>query len=127
MRSRTGMLLMFVLCLGCNRAEEARRKATQHNLKQIELALKNYHETHESPDSELSHVIAAETEYYTTSPQQGRPPDGKFPAGTKVSIVEEAGSYVLVKSEDGVEAYVGAGAVKPQGNLGMPEIIDGSC
>ena len=128
MRSCTGMLLMFVLCLGCNRAEEARRKATENNLKQIELALKNNHETHDSSDSELSHVIAAETEYYTTGTQQGRPPDGKFPTGTKVSIVEEAGSYVLVKSEGGVEAYVGAGAVKPLGNLvmDMSEIVDGS-
>ena len=35
-------------------------------------------------------------------------------AGTKVSVVEESGSYVLVKSEGGVEAYVAADAVKPQ-------------
>ena len=53
--------------------------------------------------SEFSHVIAAETEYYTTGPQQGRPPDGKFPAGTKVSIVEDAGSYVRVWSDGGIE------------------------
>jgi len=64
-------------------------------------------------------VIVAETEYYTTGPQQGRPPDGKLPEGTKVSIVEESGSYVLVKSESGIEAYVAADAVKQQENIAM--------
>lgn len=88
MRSYHVMLLLIVLCLGCNPAEEARRKAAENNLKQIELALKNYHATYKSSDSEFSHVIAAETEYYTTGPQQGRPPDGTFPAGTKVSVVD---------------------------------------
>ncbi|MEO2015312.1 MAG: serpin family protein [Fuerstiella sp.] len=109
------LALLLVAVVGCgNRAEEARRKAVENNLKQIELALKNYHETHESSGSEFSHVIAAETEYYTTGPQQGRPPDGKLPAGTKVSVVEESGSYVLVKSESGIEAYVAADVVKQQ-------------
>lgn len=112
MRSCLVVLLMIVMCLGCNRAEEARRKAVVNNLKQIELAVKNYHETYTSPESEVSHVIATETEYYTTGPQQGRPPDGKLPAGTKVSVVEESGSYVLVKSESGIEAYVAADAIK---------------
>ena len=112
-------LLLFVLCLGCNRAEETRRKAAENNQKEIGGKLKNYRETHESSVSEFSHVIVAETEYYTTGPQQGRPPDGKFPAGTNVSIVEEAGSYVLVRSESGVEAYVAADAVKPQENIVM--------
>ena len=70
-------------------------------------------------DATFSHVIAAETEYYTTGPQQGRPPDGKFPAGTMVSIVEEAGSYILVRSENGITAYVAADAVKQQENNAM--------
>jgi hypothetical protein len=65
-----------------------------------------------SPADSFSHVITTEVEYYTTGPQQGRPPDGKFPAGTKVTIVREAGSYILVRSEDGVEAYVASDAIK---------------
>lgn len=65
-----------------------------------------------SPADSFSHVIAAEVEYYTTGPQQGRPPDGKFPPGTKINIVREAGSYLLVQSQDGVEAYVSTDAIK---------------
>ena len=114
MRVWSIFLLLSVLSLGCNRAEEARRQAAAKNLKQMQLALQNYHKTYKAPVSEFSHVIAAETEYYTTGPQQGRPPDGKLPAGTKVSIVEKSGSYVLVKSESGIEAYVAADAVKQQ-------------
>lgn len=127
MRSSFVLLLMAVLCLGCNRAEEARRKAVENNLKQIGEDLQNYHQTHQSSESPFSHLIATETEYYTTGPQQGRPPDGKFPAGTKVSIVEEVGSYVLVKSEGGVEAYVAADAIKPQENIAMDvsQIVEG--
>lgn len=60
----------------------------------------------------FSHVIANEVEYYTTGPQQGRPPDGKFPAGTKVNIVQQAGSYTQVRSGDGIEAYVSSDAIK---------------
>jgi len=65
-----------------------------------------------SSTQSFSHVIAAEVEYYTTGPQQGRPPDGKFPAGTKVNIVQQAGSYTLVRSEGGVEAFVTSDALK---------------
>lgn len=109
-------LAMIVLPLGCDRAEDARRRAAMNNLKQIELAVKNYHETYRPPVSDFPNVIAAETEYYTTGPQQGRPPDGMFPAGKKVKIVEEAGSYTLVQSQGGVKAYVATDAIKQQGD-----------
>ncbi len=66
------------------------------------------------PDAKaFTHTIAAETEYYTTGPQQGRPPDGEFPAGTKVNVVEPAGSYSRVEAETGVTAYVATDAIKP--------------
>ena len=60
-----------------------------------------------------NHVIQLETVYYTTGPQQGRAPDGKFPAGTVVTVLKEVGSYMLVETEDGVVAYVASGSVKP--------------
>lgn len=59
----------------------------------------------------FTHVISASTEYYTGGPQQARPPDGRLPAGSKIVILTEAGSYVRVRSETGIVAYVSAGAL----------------
>jgi len=67
----------------------------------------------ESPQSPKGdHQISMETVYYTTGPQQGRAPDGKFPAGTRVTILKEAGSYRLVESDSGVVGYVESRAVE---------------
>lgn len=60
----------------------------------------------------FTHVITAETVYYTTGPQQGRPPDGKFPAGTKVQVLRESGSYSQVRTETETIAYVSTSALK---------------
>jgi serpin B len=116
------MLPMIVLCLGCNPVEEVRRTAVQKNVKPVDESSTIHQEIRNSPRSESSHVIVAETEYYKTGPQQGRPPDGSFPAGTKVRM-----SYVLVKSEDGIEAYVVAGAVKHQegSTMDVSGIVEG--
>ncbi len=65
------------------------------------------------PASAWTHQLARTAEYYKDGPQQMRPPDGKLPAGTKVRVLREAGSYTLVESESGVTAYVAADALKP--------------
>jgi hypothetical protein len=61
----------------------------------------------------LTHVVHADSVYYTDGPQQSRPPDGTFKAGTKVKLVREAGSYSLVESAGGVAAYVSTGSLAP--------------
>ncbi len=63
-------------------------------------------------DAAFTHTISVGTEYYLVGPQQAQPPDGTFKAGTKVKLVEEAGSYCVVESEDGVTAHVAVDAVK---------------
>jgi len=126
MRVSSIFFLLSVLCLGCNRAEESRQKAAKDNLKQIDEALKNFHETHKSPVLEFAYIICADTEYYTTGPQQGRPPDGKFSAGTKVKVIEKAGSYTLLRSENGVEAFVVSDDLTQIGELGTSVALDKS-
>lgn len=64
---------------------------------------------------DFTHVIVLETVYYTTGPQQARPADGKFEAGTKVKLLRRAGSYSQVKTEKGILAYVASDALKPLG------------
>ncbi|MEX2120736.1 MAG: hypothetical protein WD847_14185 [Pirellulales bacterium] len=65
-----------------------------------------------SQGDELTHSVVEETAYYTDGPQQGRPPDGQLEAGTKVELIRESGSYSLVRTEEGVEAYVAADSLK---------------
>jgi hypothetical protein len=67
----------------------------------------------EKPAVKVTHVISGEEVYYLDGPQQMRPPDGKFPAGTRVELVQDSGSYSMVVSEDGIRAYVSTGALKP--------------
>ena len=62
--------------------------------------------------AEATHVITFETNYYVSGPQQARPPEGKFAAGTKVSLIGDAGSYSLVRALDGRQGYVSTDALK---------------
>ena len=54
----------------------------------------------------FTHQVFQATPYYRVGPQQAFPPDGEFAAGTRVRILEEAGSYARVQSEDNVIAFV---------------------
>ena len=65
--------------------------------------------------SEYPHQIGSLAVYYTGGPQQGRPPDGEFEPGTRVKVLHHAGSYSMVRSADGIEAYVSAAAIQPAG------------
>jgi hypothetical protein len=57
------------------------------------------------------HILSADTEYYLDGPQQSRPPDGTLKAGMKVTVIEDAGSYCRVRSEDGIVAFIAADAI----------------
>ena len=62
--------------------------------------------------SEFTHQIKLPTELYKGGPQQATPPDGTIPAGTKVKIVQEAGSYTQIEAESGDAGYVSSGALE---------------
>ncbi len=85
-----------------------------------------------TPTPGATHVIVAEAEFYTTGPQQGRPPDGAFPEGTQVTLIRRAGSYALVRAGDGVRAYVAADAIEPIGegdvamNADLRAVVEGN-
>lgn len=54
----------------------------------------------------FTHRITKDAPYYKTGPQQARPQDGILKAGTKIKLIKDAGSYSLVETEQGIEAYV---------------------
>ena len=64
------------------------------------------------------HALPADTEYYRDGPQQSRPPDGTLKAGTKVMVIEDAGSYCRIRSENGIVAFIAADAIRPPGDPG---------
>jgi serpin B len=59
----------------------------------------------------FTHVLARTTEYYLHGPQQMSPPDGRLRAGTRVTLVREAGSYSQVRAGE-LEAYVETAALR---------------
>jgi hypothetical protein len=65
------------------------------------------------PSQVFTHLVASDTAYYLSGPQQASPPEGTLPAGTKVTLLEEAGSYCRIRSEDGIEAYVSTNSLQP--------------
>ena len=62
--------------------------------------------------TEFTHQINLPTELYKGGPQQASPPDGTLPAGTKVKVVQDAGSYTQIESESGEVGYVSSGALE---------------
>jgi hypothetical protein len=63
-------------------------------------------------EREFTHEIIEDAVYYIVGPQQSTPPDGTFEKGTKVTVLQDGGSYAQVASEADVTAYVATGALK---------------
>ena len=69
-------------------------------------------------------VIDLKTVYYLGSPQQSRPPEGVFSAGTRVTIEKENGHYLMVTDENGVTAWVSAKGVSTECETKERDISD---
>jgi len=104
-------LLLIGLCHGCGPAVEVNSNLAEIDRKLPERSSQTVHPSESAPTQALKHLIANNTAYHLVVPAQGRPADGAFHAGTTASIIREAGQYVLVRSDSGVEAYVPAEAV----------------
>ncbi len=103
MRSQSTLLLVMLLIGGCSASgvpEEADEKANA------------------TVEAEYPAEIGSFTAYYTGGPQQGRPPDGQLEPGTRVKVLENAGSYALIRTADGIEAYVSTAAIQTAGSSG---------
>ena len=70
----------------------------------------------------ITHLVIQDAIYFKSAPQQDGSPDGGFRAGTKVTLVEDAGSYALVRSADGIEAYVSVTALQEVGMEMTPDL-----
>jgi NitT/TauT family transport system substrate-binding protein len=66
-----------------------------------------------APAADWTHTLSRDEAYYQTGPQQGRPPEGTFKSGTKVKLLENAGSYSRVTAENGTTAWVASDALTP--------------
>lgn len=63
--------------------------------------------------SGATHTLITETPFYLDGPQQARPADGALAAGTRVTLLQDAGSYAQVLLPDGRRAYVSTDRLKP--------------
>ena len=64
----------------------------------------------------FTHILISETVYYLSGPQQDMPPEGRFKVGQKVTLIENAGSYSYVESDDGITAYISTGSLQELGS-----------
>ena len=98
-------VLAIVMLTGCN------PRPTPHQNKQP-LTKQPVNDSVSSSSSYPAEIIETSV-YYTGGPQQGRPPEGEFIKGTRVQVLENAGSYSIVRFAAGIEAYVSTGAINP--------------
>jgi hypothetical protein len=103
-------------------AEERARQNAVRAAERTEQAESVQHDNAAQPrNSDVTHVVTVETVYYMSGPQQARPPEGRLEVGTKVTIIRDAGSYTLVRTEGGVEAYVASDSIEPLADPAAPD------
>jgi len=68
------------------------------------------------PPNQFTHEVKAEQPYYYIGPHQAAPPEGKFPAGTKVVLLTHDGGLVCrVADARGLCVATAFGGLRPLG------------
>ncbi len=62
-------------------------------------------------DDGFHHVVLVGTPYHVSGPAQATPPEGVLRAGTRVRLLEQAGSHARIETEDGIRGYVASDAL----------------
>lgn len=106
-----GMLFAICGCQSADRNNPLQIKESAHAQYAQEEQVYN-NDAALSP-SEVTHTVNIETPYYELGPQQGRPADGVLSSGTKIKLIESAGSYALIVTESGITGYVSVNDIKP--------------
>jgi hypothetical protein len=65
--------------------------------------------------NQFTHEIKTEQPYYYVGSHQPTPPDGMFPAGTKVLLIYRGASECRVADERGLYVAVARGTLRPLG------------
>jgi hypothetical protein len=58
----------------------------------------------------LDRTITMDTPWFD-NPAQGYPPNGTIKAGTRCTVVSDAGSYVRIRTSDGLVGYVSVDSI----------------
>ena len=58
-------------------------------------------------------VTTEDTDYCLTDPYKATAPDGMFPPGTKVKLLNDGDFIWLVETAEGIKAHVGNGTLRP--------------
>lgn len=64
------------------------------------------------PKFVATHRVRTGCSYYFDSPMQSRPPEGQLDADTEVMLVEDRGSYAMVKTVDDAPVAVSKDALE---------------
>jgi hypothetical protein len=66
-----------------------------------------------TPPARYTHVVVKKQPYYASGPDQGAPPEGHFPAGAKVRLLEhDGGPMCRVANEHGMIAMTAFGGLR---------------
>ena len=111
--TRWASAIMSLTSLSCAPENPSSSTTTDPTIAPVETTV-------DATSDDFTYVIDHPTTYYTGGPQQGRPPDGTLPNGTRVRVIRDEGSYTLVETVDGMEAHVATDCLKSRGETHTP-------